>query len=1300
MRIKPIKYQLLAGLGVFLGLNILFGIMSHPVYAGAERYNSHPQDVAWYGPNAHLEAREARFKIAGSRSTSDYRVEVVDACANSTAGVKGMTATYNGVTKNSLNGGDCNGNDFVFNNVPANRILRLEKVNGQGHAPFYVRVEHPSPSEDFPDMYITQLATNNRTNPGWNGDDEYAAIAMWGGAGLRQSFHPTCSHRTNQTTTYYKWEDADDGTGDNSNKNASLTVYYYDKLGSNQKTDTWTEQQVGGQGKRGSVPIILLPTTWRVDVVWSGVDGGNAIQMVAPYEYNPDIGDCQIPPRGEIGAVGCTSIKGWAYDPNRPNRTVMYRLLANGTTVLQTGQRANTNDYNGSSSHPDGHGYNAQNLTALATAFGNGSAAVTLTLQGYDIREDGSEDTSTWRTLKTESRTKNCMVAACSNSNTAGCPSFILDVRCDGVLLKNMDDPHDGGYGLQVFAAFFHRNVDGSGNETWPQVGGGAYSDWDHHVDDVGPEHFIPWPWWAEDGNNEGWGMWIGAYDVVNGSGGDADPRWYYSAEAEGACYQASCSLDIVENVPGGPGDAVRAGQNYNVDVTFHNPAANVPVSAYHHADRRNGGSWVLAGTATTPNNDLTDDLAGNQLTATDGDGTINFQHDFFGSASDRVPRGGNATSRMTFTADNNLTDHYIAVYPDYWQRLKIGNNCDTRAYTYRPYNISPTAERPTFIADAESPDEIRYKTFTEQSEAGSDPTYGVPYTANDIPSDVSTRLIYYNQGNYDGPDLHNYSQGNVGLESSAGRREFPEPLGSGVYFDTVPGRGFRAGDSWKPGDKVCSTITISRATGWTSNRNDYVNNAGATSNQECGDIHNRPFVRFYGNDVFGGGQYGSPGGSGGISAYLKDASQGAGAGVEFAAYALDSISGFASSSLRSASAPIPPNGLSFANTGAGSPGNFMSSRQVVNYYDETIKTDVQNNPPTPTPPGSVNIAGLGNGQTRYQPPSTLRLSASGNFPSNTRHAIYVEGDVVIQNNIAYATDGAGGWSNVSRIPHFALIVKGNIFIANNVSRLDGLYIAQPNSSNNGGRIYTCTQSSGALFSGTDLYANCNNKLEVNGAFVSLDTEFLRTHKTLSDIPFTPGSAAFDIGWTYAGGNTGRANCAEMYEDSDPIWGGGNTYRDNFLCWNGNLDIRLLHGGTTPPGGYAPSDIPGHTCESLNNPNEDPSHTWGDNYVCAPTSLNMQLQMLWNQSSNPSNGARSCVNISEPGDGAWGTNRHYLCFRTSNPPVFAKETFGSDSAAESFRLTPDFYLGQPAFRSKGSQTNGKFDYYTTLPPIL
>jgi hypothetical protein len=214
------------------------------------------------------------------------------------------------------------------------------------------------------------------------------------------------------------------------------------------------------------------------------------------------------------------------------------------------------------------------------------------------------------------------------------------------------------------------------------------------------------------------------------------------------------------------------------------------------------------------------------------------------------------------------------------------------------------------------------------------------------------------------------------------------------------------------------------------------------------------------------------------------------GAGDQFAVQALGLINGYASAQ---SSASSPPTGLSLANSPSGTNGssgtglassdcNFTSDISSSQQYSgSTVSTDLtSSNPPNPT---------IISGTTTY----------------------YAKGNVYISNSIIYTTSG---WTNVSDIPYFKLIVVGgNIYIDYSVTELDGLYVAEPTDNSDGtttgGTIYTCATDPGGLSSpyyynpsGTNAisnyYSTCSkNKLTIYGSFVAQQVEFLRTSGTL-----------------------------------------------------------------------------------------------------------------------------------------------------------------------------------------------------------
>jgi hypothetical protein len=107
--------------------------------------------------------------------------------------------------------------------------------------------------------------------------------------------------------------------------------------------------------------------------------------------------------------------------------------------------------------------------------------------------------------------------------------------------------------------------------------------------------------------------------------------------------------------------------------------------------------------------------------------------------------------------------------------------------------------------------------------------------------------------------------------------------------------------------------------------------------------------------------------------------------------------------------------------------------------------------------------------------------------------------DVYINGDITYAP-----YSSVGQIPSFKLVViGGNIYIGSGVHNLHGLYVAEPDSSGNGGTIYTCAGAAGLPYKFSDAnyypgeYNLCNSQLTIYGSFVAKHIDFLRSHGTL-----------------------------------------------------------------------------------------------------------------------------------------------------------------------------------------------------------
>jgi hypothetical protein len=285
--------------------------------------------------------------------------------------------------------------------------------------------------------------------------------------------------------------------------------------------------------------------------------------------------------------------------------------------------------------------------------------------------------------------------------------------------------------------------------------------------------------------------------------------------------------------------------------------------------------------------------------------------------------------------------------------------------------------------------------------------------------------------------------------------------------------------------------------------------------------VANKPYLKVYGGDISAGNGLEtavdtctSNTNAKVISWNERAAGAYSGAGVQYATYALNSITDFASAQGNAGGAPVP-TGLSFANTAtnvaAGNfGGSFGSVGCIPNYYTRKPATTL-GLPPT--------IAAMSTGSYGATGTTTFPGAGvgSGNVTSGEKITVYVQGDVVINGNITYQ----GNWS-AANVPLFQLVVLGNIFIGGNVTQLDGVYIAQRNGGA-GGNIYTCangttppTLTNGAFYNG------CNNRLTINGAFVANSVEFLRTFGTLSQS--TPGETS--------GASTG----GEVFNFNPTLW--------------------------------------------------------------------------------------------------------------------------------------------------------------------
>ncbi len=280
-----------------------------------------------------------------------------------------------------------------------------------------------------------------------------------------------------------------------------------------------------------------------------------------------------------------------------------------------------------------------------------------------------------------------------------------------------------------------------------------------------------------------------------------------------------------------------------------------------------------------------------------------------------------------------------------------------------------------------------------------------------------------------------------------------------------------------------------------------------------------KPYFRVYGGDVVVGRNFTSGGTcTGSTSAEIKSFAQHPssgwrGSGTELAARATGAIDGFLSASTRPGS-PSAPAGLSFGNsTGVGStpianfgaikPGNDSAAYAgcIPDYYSEYIdgKFPDQATIDEHNLANSASKVGDASGSGEWSSNGVIDVAKSGYY--------FYEGDLTITDNVIlddYNFDGSAAGADMAQIPKFVLIVRGNIYIAPNVTELQGVYIAQPGPGG-GGTINTCAGAG-------HTWEECrDNQLVVQGSFISSDLKLNRLKGDINNANPGEGPGASEI---------------------------------------------------------------------------------------------------------------------------------------------------------------------------------------------
>ena len=226
------------------------------------------------------------------------------------------------------------------------------------------------------------------------------------------------------------------------------------------------------------------------------------------------------------------------------------------------------------------------------------------------------------------------------------------------------------------------------------------------------------------------------------------------------------------------------------------------------------------------------------------------------------------------------------------------------------------------------------------------------------------------------------------------------------------------------------------------------------------------------------------------------------GAGDQYGSIATGSMIGFDSANINNGTNPL---GLSFSNINNSpsfdySPwgffgGSFASLPSCGNNYFNNITDQYLQSLPQP----QLSRLNPGSGiQVNYHvgssvPQSGTYLLGPINLFDGSNVTIYVQNENV-QINKDIILNNSGNSSNISQLSSFKLIVLGgNIIISPGVNKVDGVYVAEPDSTG-GGTINTC----GTLPSPT---SKCSNQLIVNGSLVANSIRLWRTGGTVNGSP-------------------------------------------------------------------------------------------------------------------------------------------------------------------------------------------------------
>lgn len=309
-------------------------------------------------------------------------------------------------------------------------------------------------------------------------------------------------------------------------------------------------------------------------------------------------------------------------------------------------------------------------------------------------------------------------------------------------------------------------------------------------------------------------------------------------------------------------------------------------------------------------------------------------------------------------------------------------------------------------------------------------------------------------------------------------------------------------------------------------------------ADQTCRVVVNRyPYVKAFGGSIISGGSF-QPvctNKVGGIFARMRaigsqPGMNESGSGGQLGAFG-NLVSGFASGDIGNGNPnPAPGQYLSPGGLGGIAGGttqqtlaqNYNTSNYCMpNYWDMQFEDGAKK--VTMTNFGLNQINGNEGGADNIQVlfPSTFPAVSipGGGIKSYKNHKTYfIDKDLVINGNVEYHDASADPtYGNINNVPNFTIVVRGNIYIAPTVSRLDGLYISVQRNDGSGGSIYTCAQNIVPYTSASGVYTACrggygdgdtSSQLVFNGAVIAKNLILNRAVNTLANSTYKEASTA------------------------------------------------------------------------------------------------------------------------------------------------------------------------------------------------